>query len=338
MNSTANHDLPPFLAPKKAMITGIAGQDGSYLAELLFGKGYEVYGIDKSIDNLSDKTKDSITSLFAIDLIQPKLIKSLILDIAPDEIYHLAAYHFSTQQDGNRLNSFLPFNAINLLVTNEILETINKTLSNCRFFFASSSHIFGNVDHYPQNEKTPYKPESFYAITKAAGNELCRFFRAFHNVYASVGILYNHESPHRPLSFVTAQIAEAAAKASLGLPVKLFLKDINAIVDWGAAQDYVNAMWLTLQRNSSDDYIIASGKPHSIREFSKIAFAHFGLNYKDYVFQEPSANICPRIPLIGDSSKLKNECKWTQQIGFHDLVIEMVNAHLNRLSQDFDKQ
>lgn len=317
---------------KKVIITGVAGQDGSYLAELLFSKGYEVHGVDKSFEHLPKNTKNSIANLYEVDLIKTKLLAKLILDISPHEIYHLAAYHFSTQQDGNRLMAFGPFNAINLLATNEILETIRNDLAKCKFFYASSSHIFGKVDHYPQNETTPYKPESLYSITKAAGTELCKFYRDYYNIYASTGILYNHESPRRPISFVTSQIAEAAAKASLGLPVKLNLRNLDAIVDWGAAKDYTNAMWLIMQQNCSNDYIIASGVPHYVYEFSRIAFNHVKLNYREYIFQEPLVNKNKELPYVGDPSKLKNECNWTPSISFYDLIVEMVETHIERLS------
>ncbi len=316
---------------KMVLITGIAGQDGSYLAEYLYPKGYDVYGVDISFAQLPIQIKNIISELHEIDLTKPKLLKKLILTILPDEIYHLAAYHFSSQSDGNMTMSFEPFNAINLLTTNEILETIRDKLLNCRVFYASSCQIFGKTDYYPQNEKTPYLPDSLYAITKAAGNELCKFYREYHGVYASVGILYNHDSVRRPLSFVTSQIAEAAAKAFLGIPVKLFLRDLDAIVDWGAAQDYVTTMWLTLQHSSSDDYIISSGVPRRVHEFSKVAFDYVELNVNDFVYQDPTVKKIERVPYVGDSSKIRNKCSWQPVISFNDLVIDMVKAHINRL-------
>lgn len=226
---------------------------------------------------------------------------------------------------------FEPFNSINLLATNEILDTIRRDLVKCRFFYASSSHIFGKVAHYPQNEKTPYRPDSLYAITKAAGNELCKFYREYYGVYASVGILYNHESPRRPLSFVTSQIAEAAAKASLGMQVRLTLKDLDAIVDWGAAQDYVRAMWLTLQQSCGNDYVIASGVPRRVHEFSKVAFEQVGLNANEFIFQDQDIKKNEELPYVGDSSKIQSTCDWHPVTSFNDLVIEMVKAHLNHL-------
>jgi GDPmannose 4,6-dehydratase len=316
---------------KKALITGVSGQDGSYLAEFLYSKGYTIHGVDRSFAHLPQHTRDVISELHEIDLTESNILKKLIQKISPDEIYHLAAYHFSSQKDGNVVMPFGPFNSINLLATNEILDTLRHHLVACRFFYASSSHIFGKVDHYPQNEKTSYRPDSFYSITKAAGNELCRLYRNCHGVYASVGILYNHESPRRPLSFVTSQIAENAAKASLGMHAKLTLRDLDAIVDWGAAQDYVHAMWLTLQQSFSDDYVIASGVPRSVKEFSKIAFDYVGLNADDFIVQDHILKKNEGLPYVGDITKIQSRCGWYPVITFDDLVIDMVKAHIHRL-------
>jgi len=319
------------LRPKKALITGVSGQDGSYLAEYLYSKGYNVYGVDRSFTYLPTKVRNSILELHAIDLSKPKLLKKLIQKILPDEIYHLAAYHFSSQKGGNIEMVFEPFNAINLLATNEILDTIRHSCSECHLFYASSSHIFGKVDHYPQNEETPYRPDSLYSITKAAGNELCKLYREHHGIYASVGILYNHESPRRPLSFVTSQIAEAAAKASHGMQVRLALRDLDAIVDWGAAQDYVHAMWLTLQQSCSDDYVIASGVARCVHEFAKVAFDYVGLNASKFVFQDQTVKKNEGLQYVGDPSRIQSKCGWHPVIPFNDLVVDMVQTHINRL-------
>jgi len=333
MNYSEKSSIVPSTRPKKALITGVSGQDGSYLAEFLSAKGYNVYGVDKSFSQLPHETKNAISQLHEIDLTKPVVLKKIILNILPDEIYHLAAYHFSSQLDGNSKMSFVPFNAINLVALNVILETIRDNLKSCRTFYASSSHIFGKVDQYPQSEYTPYHPESLYAITKAAGNELCRFYREYYDVYTSVGILYNHESPRRSLSFITAQIAEAAAMAKLGLPVKLTVRDLDGIVDWGAAQDYIRAMWLSLQQPHGDTYIISTGVPVQVRDFAQIAFNHVGLDSNNFIFQDKSTARKESIPYIGDSSKLRNECKWSPEISFYALVVEMVEAHVRRLKK-----
>jgi GDPmannose 4,6-dehydratase len=319
------------LRPKKALITGVSGQDGSYLAEYLYGKGYNVHGVDRSFARLPPQVRNIISELHEIDLTKPKLLKKLIQKILPDEIYHLAAYHFSSQEGGNIKMPFEPFNSINLLATNEILDTIKHNIVKCRFFYASSSHIFGEVDHYPQNEKTPYRPETFYSITKAAGNELCKFYRDYHGVYASVGILYNHESPRRPLNFVTSQIAEAAVKASHGMQVRLTLRDLDAIVDWGAAEDYVRAMWLALQQALGDQYIIATGIPHTVRDFADEAFGHVGLKAQNYILENPKNKKIHRVPYVGDISKIMRVCSWVPSVSFSQLVHDMVDEHIKKL-------
>lgn len=317
---------------KKALITGIAGQDGSYLAEFLLDKGYEVYGVTRSRSALPEHIGKRITNCYEADITKPNSLKRIIMDILPDEIYHLAAYHFSSQNEGNKKKSFSKFYLINLLATNEILETIRSYLPNCRFFYASSCQIFGKANSSPQSEETSFRPDSLYSISKAAGTNICQFYRDHHNIYTSVGILYNHESVRRPISFVTTQIAESAAKASLGHPTKLELRDIEAQTDWGAAQDYVRAMWLTLQLQKGDDYIISSGVAHSVGEFAEIAFKSVGLHSTDYVFQNPNLKREPRTAFVGDNTKIKNECNWKPVITFENLVKDMVQAQITRLT------
>jgi len=316
---------------KKVLITGISGQDGSYLSELLLDKGYEVYGVTRSSSLVPENISKRIKNSYEIDIAKSDVLKKIILDVLPDEIYHLAAYHFSSQNEGNKKKSFNKFYSINLLATNEILETIRFYLPNCRFFYASSCQVFGRVNSSPQCENTPFQPDSLYSISKVAGANLCKFYRDHHNIFASVGILYNHESIRRPKSFVTTLIAESAAKAFLGYPVKLELRDINALADWGAAQDYVRAMWLTLQLQKGDDFIISSGLAHSVGEFAEIAFRSVGLNSLNYVFQNPNFESDPRIPFVGDNTKIKNECNWKPIITFENLVKDMVQNQITLL-------
>ena len=318
---------------KKALITGIAGQDGSYLAEFLLDKGYYVYGIDKALTSFSACLSDRIKCFLDIDITKPNSLKRIIRKIEPDEIYHLAAYHFSSQNEGNSNKAFKQFYLTNLLATNIVLETIQRYLPKCRFFYASSCQIFGQVDCFPQNEKTPFRPDSLYAITKASATNLCQFYRDHYSIYTSVGILFNHESVRRPASFVTTQIAESAAKAFLGFPVKLFLNDLDAKVDWGAAQDYVRAMWLTLQQPNGDNYIISSGDSHTVNEFAKIAFGSLGLNSSDFVFQEKKVKRKRSIPYVGDCNKIKNQCNWQPMISFNDLINEMVQGQLKIINK-----
>lgn len=315
---------------KKALITGLAGQDGSFLSEFLLEKDYDVYGVvrpsNKHINHLDKRIK-----LYRdIDITKKNSLKSLITEIEPDEIYHLAAYHFSSQNEGNKNKLFDKFYLVNLFATNEILETIQNNLPKCRFFYASSCHIFGKVDVIPQNEKTPIRPNSLYAITKAAGTNLCQFYREHFDIYTSVGILYNHESFRRSMSFVTSQIAESAAKASIGLPTKFFLQNMDAKVDWGSAQDYVRAMWLTLQQSNGDDYVIASGETHTISEFAKIAFDSVGLDFSDYIFQKTNVKKNEAMPYVGDYTKISSQCNWNPLVSFNNLVCEMVQYHLSK--------
>ena len=316
---------------KKALITGILGQDGNYLSELLLEKGYKVYGITRYLDTIPEYNSSNIEYYNDIDITSNNALSSLITKIKPDEIYHLAAYHFSSQNDENKNKSFDKFYKVNLFSTNEILETIQKSLPNCRLFYASSCHVFGNPEFSPQNEKTPFRPNSLYSITKSAGTNLCQFYREHYNLFTCVGILYNHESPRRSRSFVSHQIAETAAKASVGISTKLVLQNLDAKVDWGSASDYVRAMWLTLQQPLGDDYIISSGTTHSIREFAKIAFDLVGLNYLDYIYQKPQVNVNNGISYFGDCTKISKTCNWNPVISFKDLIHQMVEDRISNL-------
>jgi len=314
---------------KKALITGVSGQDGFYLSELLLEKGYEVYGIIRYLSNSTVELDKRIKCYNDIDIASKNSISGLIRELEPDEIYHLAAYHFSSQNEENKNKLFDQFYQVNLFCTNEILESINKFVPNCRFFYASSCHIFGKPDIFPQNEKTPFRPNSLYSITKCAGTNLCKFYREYHNIYTSVGILYNHESSRRSNSFVSTQIAETAAKAFLGIPTKLMIQDMDAKVDWGSAKDYVRAMWLSLQQSVGDDYVISSGNTHTIREFAKIAFDSVGLDFSEYIFQQSNHSKTNVIPYLGDSTKITNACNWHPMLSFNDLVFEMVTHNIS---------
>jgi GDPmannose 4,6-dehydratase len=315
---------------KKALITGILGQDGSYLTEFLYTKGYEIYGIIRPGSTIPLFLKTKIKSSYEIDLTIPGSLSSIIKQIKPNEIYHLAAYHFSSKNNDNGNMPFHHFNSVNILATYEILDSIKNYNPKCRFFYASSCQIFGEPSIFPQNENTNVNPKSLYAISKVAGGQLCNFFRKNYNLFVSVGILFNHESIRRPSSFITTEIAEAASKAHSGIDIKLLIKDINAEVDWGSAKDYVEAMWLTLQHEYGDDYIIATGELHRLSDFADLAFSYINKDYRNYVFQDPKFKNKSKTPYLGDCSKIKKQLGWFPKKSFNSIVEEMVEFHINQ--------
>lgn len=318
----------PHIAKRRALITGITGQDGFYLAKFLLHKGYKIFGIARDSSTLDESLSDRIDDIFQIDLLDPDSLEDVIQNVAPTEIYHLAAFHFSSQTDRNRTGPLHPFIQINLLVADQILLTIQSKLPHTRFFYPASAQIFGKPDISPQNELTPHRPDTPYAISKSAGLHLCRHFREFHNVFAAVGILYNHESPRRDSSFITTQIAQAAAQAFQGGPTSLRIRDPSAIVDWGSATDYVEAMWLMLQQQDSHELVIATGLPHTIKDFAEAAFGSVGLNAVDYLDLEHGAAKSPRVPYVGDSRMLRRICGWQPRTSFEQLASEMVTENL----------
>ena len=294
---------------KKAVITGITGQDGSYLAELLIEKGYEVHGIVRRVAiedsrhrmwrlrHILDKIKLHSASLESY----PSLYK-IISFVKPDELYHLAAQSFvsySFEDEFSTLNS-------NINGTHYVLSAIKDACPECRLYFAASSEMFGNVEESPQTEKTPFHPRSSYGISKVAGFDLTRNYREAYNLFGSSGILFNHESPRRGFEFVTRKISSYVARIKLGKEKQVRLGNLNALRDWGHAKDYVKAMWLMLQQDKPNDYVICSGETHSVKEFAELAFAVVDLNYQDYVviddefFRPAEVNV-----LIGDTSKAK---------------------------------
>jgi len=313
---------------KKALITGITGQDGSYLAEFLLEKGYEVHGIVRRValedsrhrmwrlNHILDKIKIHPASLESY----PSLYQ-IISDLQPDELYHLAAQSFvsySFEDEFSTLNS-------NINGTHYVLSAIKAACPNCRLYFAASSEMFGKVEDIPQTEKTPFHPRSPYGISKVAGFDLTRNYREAYNIFGSSGILFNHESPRRGFEFVTRKISSFVARIKLGKEKNIHLGNLDAQRDWGHAKDYVKAMWLMLQQDKPDDYVICSGETHSVKEFAELAFSIFDLNYQDYVvidkelFRPAEVNL-----LLGDASKAKSELSWVNEYSFSDLVEEMV--------------
>jgi GDPmannose 4,6-dehydratase len=321
------------MSKKKALIIGVLGQDGYYLSKFLISKGYEIHGIARSIPSFSTNDFYSVINIHFCDIVDKVKLRKIILEVKPDEIYHLAAYHFSAHTEANKENNFQTFLDVNVNSLYEILETLKMKLANSRLFYASSSHIFGSPAFSPQTELTNYTPNSLYGISKVTSGNLCNFYREYHNIYASVGILYNHESVLRTTNFLSSLIANVAAKAYLGFDDKLYLTDLNAIVDWGAAEDYVEAMWSTLQIDKSDTYIISSGVGRSVNDFAEVAFSHIGKSAIDYVFQKDVEiyNLKSH-QLIGDPTKIKLKCNWSPKTSFQSLVTNLVDKQISKLS------
>lgn len=322
---------------RKALITGITGQDGSYLTELLLEKGYEVHGLVRRTA-LEDPlhrmgrlahVRDRITLHPASLESYPSLFKTIV-KLQPDECYHLAGQSFvsySFEDEFSTLNA-------NINGTHFMLSSIKDGAPACRFYHAASSETFGKVRATPQNEETPFHPRSAYGISKVAGFELTRNYREAYSLHASNGILYNHESPRRGFEYVTRKITRHAAMIRLGLAHELRLGNLDAKRDWGHAREYVRAMWLMLQQDSPDDYVIATGRMHSVREFCDLAFSIVGLDYRKYVVVDPLFfRPAETETLCGDPSKARKKLGWQPTIGFEELVREMVEADLAELQR-----
>lgn len=315
-----------------ALITGITGQDGSYLAELLLEKGYEVHGsVRKQTIEQADHRMDRIAHLLRnIQLHVASLdnhagLSKIVSRVRPSECYHLAAQSFVSYSFQNE------FDTINTNVngTHYLLSAIKEAVPECRFYFAASSEMFGKAPYSPQNEGTPFRPRSVYGISKVAGFDLTRNYREVYNLHATSGILYNHESPRRGGQFVTRKITNHVAMIKMGIAESLALGNLDAQRDWGSARDYVKAMWLMLQQPNPDDYVVATGQPRPVREFARIAFNCVGLNYEDYVTTDPRFfRPTEKTPLVGDPSKAKQILGWEPQHDIDQLIADMVNNDL----------
>jgi GDPmannose 4,6-dehydratase len=319
---------------KKAFITGITGQDGSYLAELLLSKGYEVHGLirrsslfnTERIDHLYKDFHDPEARFFLHygDLSVSGQLMDLLSDIHPDEIYHLGA------QSHVRVSFDMPdyTGDVTGLGTLRVLEAIRKTGIQTRFYQASSSEMFG-ASLPPQNEMTPFEPQSPYAVAKVYAYYMVKNYRKAYNIFGCNGILFNHESPRRGETFVTRKITRAATRIKLGLQEKLYLGNLEAKRDWGFAGDYIEAMWLMLQQELPDDYVIATGETHSVREFAEKVFQKLELDYQEYVeidhryFRPIEVDV-----LLGDSTKAQKILGWEPKVGFDQLIDIMIEADL----------
>ena len=317
----------------KALITGITGQDGSYLAEFLLKKGYEVHGIVRRVafedpDHRIWRIKhivDKVT-LHSASLESYSSIFSVIEKVQPDECYHLAAQSFvsySFEDEFSTMN-------INVNGTHTVLSCIKERAPKCKVYFAGSSEMFGVAPVSPQNEKTAFFPRSSYGISKLAGFHLTRNYREAYDLFACSGILFNHESPCRGFEFVTRKISSAVARIKLGLQKELPLGNLEAKRDWGFAGDYVEAMWMMLQRERPEDYVIATGYTYSVKEFVEVAFSHVGLKWEDHVKTNQSLfRPAELFELKGDYSKAKAEMGWEPKVDFKKLVTMMVDSDID---------
>jgi GDPmannose 4,6-dehydratase len=317
---------------RRALITGITGQDGSYLAELLLDKGYEVIGVVRRssapdlwrIRHLIDRL-----TLRPGDLLDQLSLIRIVADVRPHEIYNLAAM------------SFVPASWDQPMLTGEfnsqgvtrVLEAIRQVDTSIRFYQASSSEMFGKVREVPQTELTPFYPRSPYGVSKVFGHYITVNYRESYGLFAVSGILFNHESPRRGLEFVTRKVTDGVARIKLGLAKTLSLGNLDARRDWGFAGDYVRAMWLMLQQDAPDDYVIATGVSRSVRELVEVAFAHAGLDWRTHVGQDPALLRPAEVDhLIGDSAMARERLGWAPEVSFEGLVRMMVDADLERWS------
>lgn len=326
----------------KVLITGITGQDGSYLAELLLEKGYEVHGVVRRIATYNQQDRLSRlqhllpdVQLHGATLESYASLCQVLQKVRPAECYHLAAQSFVSYSFDDEFSTM----RANVQGTHELLAAIKQTVPDCKFYFAGSSEMFGKVRATPQNELTPFHPRSTYAISKVTGFYLCQYYREAHGTFASAGILFNHESPRRGFEFVTRKITSHVAKIKLGLAKELYLGNLDAKRDWGHAREYVEAMWRMLQQPKPDDYVIATGETHSVREFCEVAFGHVGLDYRDWVKIDPKLLRPADVEVLtGDCSKARRELGWQNKIHWRDLIIEMVEADLEQTKKTMESR
>ena len=317
---------------KRALITGITGQDGSYLAELLLDQGYEVFGMVRRLSTPNVGRIEHLlerVTLRPADLLDQLSLLRLVDEVRPHEVYNLAAM------------SFVPASWDQPMLTGEfnsqgvtrLLDAIRRVDTSIRFYQASSSEMFGKVREVPQTELTPFYPRSPYGVSKVFAHYITVNYRESYDLFAVSGMLFNHESPRRGLEFVTRKVTDGVARIKLGLQKKLSIGNLDAHRDWGFAGDYVRAMWLMLQQERPDDYVIATGVSHSVRDLVEIAFARVGLDWQKYVYQDPDLLRPAEVDhLLGDPSKARKELGWEPQVDFKQLVEMMVDADLERLT------
>jgi GDPmannose 4,6-dehydratase len=317
---------------KIALVTGISGQDGSYLAEFLLAKGYEVHGMMRRTSTKSSGRIDHLKDKFTLhegDLLDSTSLTRMLDQVRPDEVYNLAA------------QSFVPVSWEQPIFTSEVtglgvtrmLDAVLHVDKSTRFYQASSSEMFGKVRESPQSEETPFYPRSPYGVAKAYGHHITVNYRESYGMFACSGILFNHESPRRGLEFVTRKIANAVARIKLGLDEELRLGNLDAKRDWGHARDYVRAMWMMLQQDAPDDYVVGTGEMHSVREFVEIAFDHVGLDWQEYVVVDPKFYRPAEVDqLLANPTKAREKLGWVPKVTFEELVREMVDKDLDGLT------
>ena len=336
---------------KRALVTGITGQDGSYMLELLLSKGYEVFGLERRSSQRNRKNFEHVADKIRIlsgDLLDQASLWRALLEARPDEVYNLASQSFVPESWSQPVYT----GQVTGLGAAQMLEAIREVNPKIKFYQASSSEMFGKVQETPQTEKTPFYPRSPYGVAKLYAHWITVNYRESHNMFTASGILFNHESPRRGLEFVTRKITHTAAKIKLGLANELLLGNLNAKRDWGFAGDYVEAMWLMLQQEKAQDYVIATGETHTVREFVEFAFKEAGMDLvwegsgidevgKDIRTNRIVVRIDPKFfrpaevqLLIGDSSKARKELNWKPKVSLPELVQMMVDADLNELNKD----
>ncbi|PIZ26339.1 MAG: GDP-mannose 4,6-dehydratase [Chloroflexi bacterium CG_4_10_14_0_8_um_filter_57_5] len=313
-----------------ALITGVTGQDGSYLAEFLLAKGYRVIGMVRRSSTVTferiQHIQDDITIVQG-DLHDQSSLMVVLEEYQPDEIYNLAAQSFVMTSWSQAVLT----GEVTALGVTRLLEAIRSVVPEARFYQASSSEMFGKVVEVPQRETTPFYPRSPYGVAKVYGHWITVNYRESYNMFAVSGILFNHESPRRGLEFVTRKISDGVARIKLRLAKELRLGNLDARRDWGFAGDYVEAMWLMLQQDKPNNYVVGTAETHSVREFCEIAFGCVGLNYQDYVIQDPHFYRPAEVDLlVSDPSKARKVLGWHQKIGFEELVEMMVEADLKQ--------
>lgn len=322
------------MTKKSALITGITGQDGSYLAELLLNKGYDVYGLVRRTSSVNTTRIEHImdkVQLVPGDLTDESSLVSAIRLAKPDEIYNLAAQSFV----GSSWSQPIFTGETTAIGVTRLLEAIRTAGSDAKFYQASSSEMFGKVQATPQNEKTPFYPRSPYAVAKLYGHWITVNYRESFGMYACSGILFNHESPRRGIEFVTRKISDGVARIYHGLQDELRLGNLDSKRDWGFAGDYVEAMWLMLQQEKPDDYVVGSGETHSVREFCELAFGTAGLDYEKYVKIDPRFVRPAEVDLLlGDASKAKKVLGWTPKVTFPQLVKMMVESDIELVARE----